>query len=43
MTNNFNITSTLIKVGANLNIVDALGHTPGFYGFKFCINYISIS
>jgi hypothetical protein len=36
--NNVNMTNTLIKAGANLNIVDAMGHTPGFYGFIFRIN-----
>ncbi len=29
--NNLNITNTLIKANANLNILDAMGHTPGFY------------
>ena len=33
--NNPNMTNTLIKAGAKLNIVDALGHTPGFYGLIF--------
>ena len=29
--NNLNIANTLIKAVGNLNIVDAMGHTPGFY------------
>jgi predicted butyrate kinase (DUF1464 family) len=35
--NNLNIANTLIKAVGNLNIVDAMGHTPGFYGFIFRI------
>ena len=37
--NNLNITNTLIKANANLNILDAMGHTPGFYGFIISINF----
>jgi hypothetical protein len=37
--------NTLIKAGANLNIVGALGHSSGFYGFilriKFFLNFLN--
>ncbi len=39
MLNNLIMTKTLVQAGANLSIVNAMGHTPGFYGFIISINF----